>query len=151
MKKNILTLSILISTILLSNELDWVDQQVNAIKPSRVGMKSTDIYRLKNPFVFLEKNRTTPLKTSKQNQPKKDISPKVVKAQKVKTVNKILSLGAILNNSVMISGEWYKIGDMVNGYKIIEISPKSVLLSKHKKQLLLSTKSNSNKLKFLNK
>ncbi len=56
-----------------------------------------------------------------------------------------------MNNSAMISGEWYKLGDRVNGFEISEINRNSVLLHKQKKKLLLSTKSNTNKLKFHNK
>ncbi|HIP20517.1 MAG TPA: hypothetical protein EYG70_05285 [Sulfurimonas sp.] len=153
MKKIALTLSVLLSTAILSNELSWVDQQVDAIKPARVGMKSSAVNRIKNPFIFLQKNKTTIDKTGKKVVSKgtKRVGPLVVKKEKVKTVNKVLVLSAVMNNSAMISGKWYRIGDTVNGYKLNEINRNSVLLSKHKKQLLLSTKSNSDKLKFLNK
>ena len=50
MKTIIITLSILLSTSLLSDELSWVDEQVQAIKPSRTGMKNKSEQR-KQDFV----------------------------------------------------------------------------------------------------
>ena len=151
MKNIFLTLSVLLSTSIIANELSWVDKQVDAIKPPRSGMKSSDINRIKNPFIFLEKNRIEIEASSKKIASKKKENLEPLKKQKVKTVNKVLALGAIMNNSAMISGEWYRIDDSVNGYKVSEINHNSVLLLKQKKKLLLSTKSNTNKLKFLNK
>ncbi len=153
MKKIFLILSVLFSTLVLSNELSWVDRQVDAIKPPRIGMKASSIKNLKDPFIFLEKNRTAELLTSKSSQPKAGIkqNSKTAKKQKIKTVSKVLVLNVIMNNSAMISGEWYKLGDRVNGFEISEINRNSVLLHKQKKKLLLSTKSNTNKLKFHNK
>jgi hypothetical protein len=153
MKKIFLILSVLFSTLVLSNELSWVDKQVDAIKPPRIGMKASSIKNLKDPFIFLEKNRTAELLRSKSSQPKAGIkqNSKTAKKQKIKTVSKVLVLNVIMNNSAMISGEWYKLGDRVNGFEISEINRNSVLLHKQKKKLLLSTKSNTNKLKFHNK
>jgi len=152
MKTILITLSILLSTSLFSDELSWVDEQVQAIKPPRSGMKSRNLSKLKDPFIFLRKNRgEEDQKTATLKAPK--LENKLAKAPKVqprksKTVNKILSLGVIMNNSAMISGDWYKIGDLVNGYKVSEVTNNSVLLTKNKKELLLSTKSISKQLNF---
>jgi len=152
MKTIIITLSILFSTSLFSDELSWVDEQVQAIKPPRTGMKSRNLSKLKDPFIFLRKNRgEEDQKIATQKAPKS--SNKLAKTSKIQprksnTVNKILSLGVIMNNSAMISGDWYKIGDLVNGYKVSEVSNNSVLLTKNKKELLLSTKSISKQLNF---
>jgi len=152
MKTIIITLSILLSTSLFSDELSWVDEQVQAIKPPRSGMKSRSLSKLKDPFIFLRKNRGE--KDQKDATVKAPTSGnKLAKAPNVQprksnTVNKILSLGVIMNNSAMISGNWYKIGDLINGYKVSEVSNNSVLLTKNKKELLLSTKSTSKQLNF---
>ncbi|MEA1982037.1 MAG: hypothetical protein U9N39_00720 [Campylobacterota bacterium] len=148
MKIIFITLSIFLTLPLIADELSWVDEQVEAIKPARSGMKSRDISKIKDPFIFLPKNRNEKEKISK-NTPiaKTTVASTNSKTIKVKNVNKILTLNLIMNNSAMISGEWYKLEDMVNGYKIVEISPQSVLLRKNKKELLLSTMSN-NRLKF---
>ena len=152
MKTIIITLSILLSTSLLSDELSWVDEQVQAIKPSRTGMKSNNVSKLKDPFIFLRKNRgedeIKTVATKKATDTKPSATTAKVQDKKVNSVNKILSLGVIMNNSAMISGDWYKIGDLINGYKVSEVTNNSVLLTKNKKELLLSTKSISKQLKF---
>jgi len=156
MKTLIITLSILFTTSIIADELSWVDEQVEAIKPPRSGMKSKDLSKLKDPFIFLLKNRgeegEQKAVTAKASVPtKKLVAENKVQPQKTRTINKILSLGVIMNNSAMISGEWYKIGDLVNGYKVSEVANNSVLLTKNKKELLLSTKSTNKQLNFNNK
>lgn len=160
MKNSILILSLLASASLLSDELSWVNEQVQAIKPARQGMNNRDIRIIKDPFIFLAKNRgkedpetplkeqSTKVKTSSSNQitQKTQVIPK-----NGKSVNKILTLSLIMNNKAMINGEWYKLGDTVNGFKITELDRNSVLLTKKKKQILLSTKSVSHNLHFKNK
>ncbi len=153
MKPILLSLSVILSTVLLSDELSWVDEQVQAIKPPRSGVHSREISHIKDPFIFLAKNRNGN-DINKENKSK--ISRKIpskttasVRPKKKQVVKKVLSLGAIMNNSVMISGEWYKLGDTLNGYTIRKLTFNSVLLTKNKKQLLLSTKSRSKTIKFL--
>ena len=143
MKTLIISLSLLVATYALADELSWVDEQVQAIKPERLGMKSRDLSLIKSPFIFLSKNRDGE-DEKKTSQPQKE-KPKT---KIVKTVSKVLTLGAIMNNSVMISGKWYKQGDSINGYKVNQITYDSVLLIKKKKKLLLSTKSIHKNLKF---
>ena len=148
MKTLTLSLLILASTSLLSNELSWVDDQVEAIKPPRTGMKSSVLSGIKDPFIFLQ---------SKDNKDKKNT---VVRAkstiktykrtQKVYKAKKVLMLKAVMNNSALINGEWYKSGDTVNGYKVMQVNRFSVLLNKKKKELLLTTQSSSKKLNFKN-
>jgi len=164
MKTLVLTLSvsILLSSSLLANELSWVDEQVQAIKPTRSGMSSRSLLLITSPFVFLEKNKTIksekllpgtsrPIVSAKrQSQSTKtsSIQNNINTQNNVRVVNKLLSLGMIMNNSVLINGEWYKVGESVSGYKIRKINYNSVLLIKNSKKLLLSTKSDSKKLKF---
>jgi len=152
MKTLLLALSIFLSISLSSDELSWVDEQVQAIKPPRAGMKLRNLSKLKDPFIFLLKNRgeEDKQKVVTQDSSSKNTLAKATKAQprKSNTVNKILSLGVIMNNTAMISGDWYKIGDLVNGYKVSEITNNSVLLRKNKKELLLSTKSINKQLNF---
>ena len=55
MKKS-LTLFILTFYIqLFANELSWVDDQVEAIKPPRSGASSQLLRAAENPFIFLKK------------------------------------------------------------------------------------------------
>lgn len=131
---------------LLANELSWVDEQVEAIKPPRVGLSSKEIAAVKDPFIFLIK------KDDLQSKSKKTPSKKVFKTHYVKKSHtKRLTLDAILNKSAMINNKWYKEGERVYGYKLAKVNTTSVVLKRHNKQLLLSTKSKSKNLKFHNK
>jgi len=154
MKSSIIILSIFVSTLLLSSELSWVDKQVEAIKPSRKGMNIRDFRQIKDPFIFLEKNRTKEKSEVSKAKASKQISSsnsQDIITEKTQTVSRALTLTLIMNNTAMIDNQWYKVGDKVHGYKIIQINRKSVLLIKNKKQILLSTKSTSTKLHFKNK
>jgi len=144
MKTLIISLSLLVATHILADELSWVDEQVQAIKPARSGMSSRSLSHIKNPFIFLAKNGggSSEKKATTTKAKPKDSS------KTAKVASKVLSLAAIMNNAAMISGSWYKIGDSINGYKVREITSDSVLLTKNKKKLLLSTKSTRKNLKF---
>ncbi len=147
--KNLYSLLILlIATQLFSNELTWVDEQVEAIKPARIGVSLQEISKIKNPFIFLHKNDN-----SKLSGAKKGISPvsysRYKKTIKRRTIH--FSLDAILNKSAMINGKWYKQGSYMYGYKLVKVDRKSVLLIRKNKKLLLSTVSRSKKIKINNK
>jgi len=149
MKTLLLVLSLLLFSNLLANELSWVDEQVKAIKPQRSGMRHSTIATLKNPFIFLEKNRTESVSVASKTKLKSTPITQKRATQRRATIKKTLTLNAIINNSVMINGEWYKIAGVINGYTIKKISRSSALLIKNKKKLLLSTHSSNTKLKFL--
>ena len=142
------SLILLITTTLLSNELSWVDEQVEAIKPARIGMKTKSIAHIKDPFIFLSKNVTKKEKSSVKQVSKSSKSHTTLK--KTYKQKKVLSLSIIVNKSAMINSKWYREGSIINGYKVQEITSNSVMLVKRNKKLLLSTKSNSKNLKFNN-
>ncbi|MBN2836360.1 MAG: hypothetical protein JXR48_15495 [Candidatus Delongbacteria bacterium] len=157
MKTHALTVLISMSFALLyANELSWVDEQINAIKPPREGINLRNISQLSNPFIFLEKNKTKKKEkidnssvtaiTSNQSasstssiEPPKNVS------------NNSLELRAIFNKSVLIGGAWYKKNDVVHGHLIKTINLKSVVLLKDGKELVLTTQSKNLNLKFNNK
>ena len=143
MKTLLIPCIFLLGSALFSNELSWVDEQVQAIKPERTGMNSKSLNLIKDPFIFIKTKVVDKKKILSSSPGVKSLQPK---AQK-----KILTLSAIVNGSAMINQQWYKKGDKIDGYTIKEIDLKTVLLSKNKKQLLLSTRSVSKNLKFNNK
>jgi len=143
MKTTIVTLLILCSAHLMSNELSWVDEQIEAIQPPRVGMLASQATSINDPFIFLSKNGY--VKSEQANANATSLSGTSSQTKKVSTV---LTLGMTMNKSAMINSNWYNIGDSVGGYKLSEVNKSSVLLTKNKKKLLLSTKSDSKKLKF---
>lgn len=140
----LLLIALLISTRLFSNDLSWVDEQIEAIKPPRVGVSEKEIAKIKNPFIFLHKNDD-----SKKSQAKKGVSPRYKKVVKRRSIR--FRLDAILNKSAMINGKWYKQGSYVYGYKVVKIGRDSVVLTRKDKKLLLTTKSRSKKIKINNK
>ncbi len=152
MKNSMLILSFLLTSTLFSSELSWVDEQVQAIKPAREGMLQSSLRSIKSPFIFLAKNRGKSEKSKKSSSSNKKTfnSNKLteVTSTKKRTADTIFTLSLIMNNSAMINGLWYRTGNTIDGYKIIKIDRNSVLLTKRKKRIFLSTKSQSTQLHF---
>ena len=149
MQKLIIVTILLFGTHLIADELAWVNEQIEAIKPPRKGISLKEISKLKDPFIFLnakKRKRKRKIHSSYKRYYSKTISHKQVQRYSSK-----LSLEAILNKSALINGKWYKEGEDVHGYKLERVNLQSILLTRGKKQLLLSTVSKSNNLKFNNK
>ncbi|MCF6330201.1 MAG: hypothetical protein L3I99_01475 [Sulfurimonas sp.] len=143
MKKLTLSL-ILLTSLLSSNDLVWIDEQIDAIKPPRSGEHNSKISRISDPFIFLEKNGYKPIKKiSKKTDLKKNDS-------NIKSVfsSSLLRLSMIMNGSALINNKWYKVDDWVKKYKIIEISNSSVTLRRNSKTKVISTASKNDNLKF---
>ncbi|MEN4052239.1 MULTISPECIES: hypothetical protein [Sulfurimonas] len=147
MKKLTIILLLLLSTQLFSNELAWVDEQIEAIKPPRKGIDNKKISKLKDPFIYLKTKKGKKRKKSTYRSRKSSTSG----SKKVRTYSSKISLEAILNKSALINGKWYREGEKIYEYKLEKVNLKTVLLTKGKKQLLLSTVSKSKNLKFNNK
>jgi hypothetical protein len=145
MKQLSILLALALGTSLLSNDLLWVNEQVEAIKPPRKGMDTKELSQIKDPFVFLKKEE------KKESAPSLGQNVVSVPTEQVKKSQQPLQLSVILNNSAMINNSWYKKGDKVRGYTLAEVNRNSVLLTSKKKKLLLSTKSSNKNLKFNNK
>jgi len=156
--KSILIILFIISRI-TANELSWVDEQVNAIKPNRNGVSNQSISKLRNPFIYLTKNGAKKAeKDISTNTPKNTISSSEqttsTSSQSVlQTIKKIatgsnFTLSAIINSTALINGQWYKRGDKINGYDVSNITTTTVSLKKNNKITKLSTKSTITKLKF---
>jgi len=132
---------------LYANELQWVDQQVQAIKPPRVGITKSELNTIVDPFLYIVKEKKKVTKT-----------PTTKKAQVVRHAHSVkkhysrkLYLEAILNKSALINHKWYKENQRVYGYKLIKINRTSVVLQKQHKKLLLSTVIKHKNLIFHNK
>ena len=140
MKALYTTLLFLFIQQLYADELTWVDEQVAAIKPPRVGISQKEIEQIKNPFISSHKE-------------KKKSSIKVYKHTHFikRYYTKKLSLEAILNKSVLINRRWYKEGAWVYGYRLIKVNSDSAILQKQGRKLRLSTVSKNRNLIFYNK
>ncbi|MEO1937834.1 MAG: hypothetical protein ABGW85_04270 [Sulfurimonas sp.] len=145
MKKFTLTL-IVTATCLFSNnnELTWVDEQIEAIKPPRVGLSPKEINQLKDPFILLVEKK----------EDKKTVAKKEKKHSRYNYTKKVhkrsyhFSLEAIMNKSALINGKWYKEGTYIYGYKITNVDRNKVILTKGSKKITLSTISKKKNLKF---
>ena len=140
---------LLITSCLYATELSWVDEQIAAIKPPRNGSK---INNIRNPFVFLEKNGyvkkkpVAEIKTISTTNAKGETITKVIKRK-----SKPLVLSAILNQSALINGTWYKKNEKIKSYTIIGIKKSTVTLKSGDRILNLSTNTKKQTLKFKNK
>jgi len=128
-----------------ANELHWVDEQIKAIKPPRVGLKPNNLLKIKDPFIFAKSNDSVKKKSVKS---RKLYRPK---SYKKRYSLKKLHLSMTMNKSAKINGKWYKIDDKIHGYKIVKVDLSKITLSYHKKNYLLSTYSKHKNLNFKNK
>lgn len=75
----------------------------------------------------------------------------VMKTFEAKKQENTLHVTTILNNKVFIKSNWYKVGDTVEEYKIIQISKSSVLVKKDDKIIKIGIKKSQKLLQIRNK
>ncbi len=156
MKLFLILLIILNLNSFASSELQWVDEQIEAIKPPRIGVSDELLKSLKNPFIFLnsenisisEKKGTTREKKSYTTKKVYSKSKKPKRKPKIYYTDKNFTLNAIMNRSALINSQWYKIGAKVLGYTVYSIKAQSVILKRKNRQIILSTKSDIKNLNF---
>ena len=125
-------------------ELAWVDEQIQAILPSRVGVPEGFINSLRDPMK-MKKSLSVTSNGSKLLAPPK-LGGGLAMLSQPKIVEEPLRLLAVINKTVLINGKWYKVGDSVRNFTLSEVKQNSVLLSgkKDQKLILFLTKQNSN-------
>jgi len=128
MKHSLIVFILCLGSAVFSNELAWVDEQVEAIKPPRSGVSDKLLSATQDPFVLLQKVDKEQSKTLLSAGSKTTSS-----TSKVKPKKRALKLWLVVNDSAKINNKWYKKGDMVSGYKIKRLDSKSVFLKKHTK------------------
>jgi hypothetical protein len=145
MKKFTITL-LLSATYLFANnhELAWVDEQIEAIKPPRIGLSIKEINQLKDPFILLVEKKEDKKKQVKKAQKHSKYNYK----KKIHRRSYHFRLEAIMNKSALINGKWYKEGQNIYGYKISQVDRNIVILTKGRKKIKLSTISHKKNLKF---
>lgn len=118
-----------------NKNLAWVDDQIRAIKPDRVGLTTHATARLRDPFSDM-------LRMNQPVIPEDPEAPDAPVTVKKAEVTRTLYLKAIMNaKTAMIDGKWYKVDDKIYGYTIKKIDRSSVVLLKKKKELKLYTAS----------
>lgn len=142
-------LLLFLSSTLCASQLSWVDEQVEAIKPPRKGV---EILKMKDPFIFLQKNKPETTKEAKNPVTETIVAPKETSiTDKEKDKNKIFVLSAIINTSALIDGIWYKKDDKIDDYTIIDITKTTATLKKQDKMVVISTSTKTPSIKFKNK
>lgn len=121
-------------------DLKWVDEQINAIKPSRSGIENSYINNLKDPITLpvVPKSETkTPgslINASASSDRKLHLRP--------------LTVETIINQSAYINGHWYTLDEKVRGNKITSIHKNYVVLTDKKKQTRLFVNNKNDKIKI---
>ncbi|MFA6072442.1 MAG: hypothetical protein WC810_28090 [Janthinobacterium sp.] len=117
-------------------ELLWVDEQIKAIIPSRVGVSDGFINSLLDPIKYI-----APIRIPNSNGSGLLAPPKLGSTSLLPMIPKIveepLRLQALMNKSALINGKWYKVNDAVRAYSLAEVKSNSVLLNKKKGQPLI--------------
>lgn len=116
-------------------ELTWVDEQIQAILPARIGVSDGLINALKDPMKMKKPVPVALPGGSRLLAPPKLGNNGLVLPPKV--VIEPLRLQALMNKSALINKKWYKVNDPVRDYILTEIKPNSVLLSGKKEQKLI--------------
>lgn len=124
-------------------ELAWVDEQILAILPTRIGVPDGFINSLRDPMKMKPALPTLKAGSNLLAPPKLGSNMGLLPP---KIIEEPLRLLAIMNQSVLINGKWYKVGESVRSFSLTEIKPNSVLLTgkKDQKLILFLTKQNSN-------
>jgi len=133
----LLTLPLILLAQGVQPDMQWVDEEIAAIKPPRKGVSDAALLGLKDPFraqLIL-------------NQPPKSGETGGYYVAPVE--RKPLTLQSIFNgHSALIDGKWYKQNDSIYGYVITKIGYDSVRLQKKKKQLTLTLRKKNAKIQI---
>lgn len=132
-------------------ELAWVDEQIQAILPSRIGVTDGFINSLNDSIKYLSsapKGGDSGMKLLAPPRlgtiPMLPIIPLVPKI-----VEEPLRLQGLMNKSALINGKWYHLNDTVRSFTLVEIKPASILLSGTKgQQLILFIGKQNNNIKI---
>jgi hypothetical protein len=118
-----------VSSSVLADDFTWIKQQIQQIKPPRHGVANSEIDLLKDPFIFLKKNK---IKKDKKNTKTSSLAQEEKKKQVI--IEPTFKLKAIINKTALINGRWYNLGDNVHGYKLVKITATDVVLKKRSKR-----------------
>lgn len=142
MKHSILTLILSVGIAYASNinELSWVDDQIKAIKPPRVGIQSGYIDLLKDPIRLAQEPNATDANPSVHY----TASGKVDRMLHLKP----LTLEAVMNGRAYISGTWYRIDDKVQHSILTSIEEDHVVLTEKNKKTRLFVNPQNDKIKI---
>ena len=135
--KKLLLLSLLpllpLSLSANSADHETINKQIAEIKPPRKGVELVDIIRVPSPFLLLKKGKNG-VKTTYAVKKELKLPP--------------LKMESSINNNVKINGKWYKEGDRVRQYIIVNVSAAEALLKSKNKELKLYLNQTNEKIQF---
>lgn len=144
-------LLLFLSSGIYASQLNWVDEQIEAIKPPRKGV---EIVKREDPFIFLQKNRPEKKEAAgaATQHPLASLKTSATaEEKKIEVKKRVFNLSAIMNASALIDGIWYKKNDKIEGYTVVDITKTNVTLKKSDKMVVLSTSTKTPTIKFKNK
>lgn len=119
------------------DDISWVNAQIEAIKPKRKGVSNYEINMIKDPFIFLEQKDTKEEKKNKIITKKvKTHSPVIIRQASPAPTFKLY---AIMNRTALINRKWYKEGAIIQGFKLVKVTYKEVILKRGKEVITLTT------------
>ncbi|MDD5211151.1 MAG: hypothetical protein PHV62_01940 [Sulfuricurvum sp.] len=120
-------------------ELAWVDEQIRAILPARIGVADGYINSLNDPIKYESTKPVLGANGIKLLPPPKLGGMPMLPGMPIvaKVVVEPLRLEGLMNKSALINGKWYHLNDAVRSYTLAEIKPSSILLSGAKGQQLI--------------
>lgn len=130
--KTTILLFLLINFSYGNSDLKKIDNLIDKIKVKRVGLNSSEIKILKDPFHY---NKKAILKGKKR----------IYKRHFYKHYYRLY---AIINDKAKIDGKWYKIGSQIGKYKLYNICHNCVKLKKREKMLTLYIPKKNRKIKI---
>jgi hypothetical protein len=140
--------NVIVTQVKTDKELTWVDEQIQAILPARIGVADGYINSLNDPIKFVVPKPLAGSNSLKLLPPPKlggmPMLPGMLTVAKV--IEEPLRLQGLMNKSALLNGKWYHLNDAVRSYTLAEIKPSSVLLSGAKGQqlILFISKQNTN-------
>lgn len=93
-----------------------IESKVASIQAPRVGIINADMIGLKDPFLYLDRNKTTGT-----------ILPEAIASEK-KDVD--LNLSGVMNGKAFVNNSWISVGEKVSGYTLTSIDKNSVVFAK---------------------
>ena len=138
---------LLLPICLFSNEVEWVDKKIDAIKPPRLGISVSNVNKVEDPFIDY-KGKKALKKSSKRTYKKK--SRKAYSSKPVYKKIPKFSVDAIINKAAFINRKWHKVGAKIDSFTITDIERTRVELSYKNQTYFLSTEKKNKKLKFNN-
>ena len=140
--------NVTVAQVKSDKELQWVDEQIQAILPARIGVADGYINSLNDPIKYASSGQANGENGVKLLAPPRLGSVPMLPGMPIvpKVIEEPLRLQGLMNKSALINGKWYHINDAVRSYKLAEIKPNSILLAGAKGQqlILFISKQNTN-------